>query len=419
MTLKPPSFAVALKRGLGRALVHLEHHQDESTRKVVWDALLHCQRHDPQVEGLGIWYLLEAARRTGILQELAPRLIQLLDEEDSWDTIQHVLLLGALGGAGDPLAVKRLREHFVVCLQGQGQLLNWLIQALVEAQGEEGLRFALSKLGWAHQQGLKAAQNAFSLNEAAFLMDCDMQPVIEAWAREDPLIQQFLNDCLLAKTVHKPIGALDTSYENISKRLEDTRAGLMQLARHATEQTLRRLAEDLLQETDARRLERYLLLFQRQPFPMGPLPLLPLARHDDPEVRYRAQRGLKHFQSSEVRKLALELLQDPQNASVGMELLTLNFQSGDERMFRDVLNQLVLQEDEDHLWSFLFELRQVAHQHPTPALLDLMAQGFEHLPCSHCRHQMVLLLKAHQKLPQWLEEEARLDLNEDLREEFL
>lgn len=419
LTLKSISFSLALKRGLGRALAHLHDHQDEATLQVVWDALLHCQRHDPQVEGLGIWYLLEAARRAGILQDLTPRLIQCLDEEDGWDTIQHVLLLGALGEAGDPLAVKHLREHFVVCLQGQGQLLTWLINALVEAQGEEGLRFALSKLGWASQQGLKAAQYAFSLKEATFLMEREMQPVIEAWAREDLFIQQFLKDCLLAKAEKRPARRLDASYENISKCLEDRRAGLLQLARHATEQTLQRLAADLLEEKDARRLERFLLIFQRQPFPLGPTPLLPLARNEDPDVRWRAQTALKHFQSPEVRKLALELLQDTQTASVGVELLALNFQSGDEKLFLDVLNKLVLQEDENELWSFLYELRQVAHQHPTPALLDLMIAGFEHQPCSHCRHQMILLLKTHQRLLHWLEQEARLDLSNELREEFL
>jgi hypothetical protein len=188
------------------------------------------------------------------------------------------------------------------------------------------------------------------------------------------------------------------------------------VARKATEEATRRLAEDLLAEDQPTRLRPLLRFFQQRAFPLNPDCLLALTGHADPEIAEQALRTLRHVQHPEMRPLALTFLRARIHVTAAASLLQRRVQPGDEVMLSEVMLDLEAAGNDVELHGFVSVFTDLAQAQPSPALHDLLSKSFEHQPCSVCRKDMVQLLQQSGALPEWLAAEARLDVNDDLRE---
>lgn len=429
MPLTPTAFAVALNRGLGRALQHLQANPDPTLRPAVLKALLHSTRFEHALEGTGTAYLLEAAELAGLQDDLRALLTGGLyaligtGANETWDAEQQVDLLGALGERGDQDAVQVLLDLLAGAVQRDDELMVPLALALTRAQELEGLRLALQQIGQHLTVRPERWTEASLLRQAQSWLGPDLPTVVRGWATHDPAIARFLAQVEHSEAEREthPPSPPDVSYSAL-RTLVDGQAKrsmrLVLLGKRASDQTLLRLADDLREEQNPERLRSLLALFHHRAFPHGPAPLLALARHEEAGVARQALINLRAFAHPGVRALMLEALNQPERALDATELMERNFEPGDEVLMQDFLARAVQQESAPALHEAVRQLVRVARAHPTPGMLALVAAAYEHQPCSDCRARLVFFLEEAGALPASLREEAALDVSEELRERF-
>lgn len=425
--MNPDAFKTALQRGLGRALLHLKHDPSPGARPLVLEALLNSTRTDPQVEGVGSPYLLEATRLAGLQDHLTGTLTaalqQLLQTEDPpGATLEQLLdLLGELGAQGDREASAALLDFIPVVVENHWEHLRDLTAALCTGLGRPGLRVLLQNVGATLLQEPDPPEDDRLLWVATETLGEETETEVERWATQDPGIQLYLQQARESRKQResRQVPELDTSYAALRKRVEGGGthcSGLPLRGKKASPDTLARLTRDVLQEEDPARLALLLCVFQLRAFPAGPEPLLKLLEHPTLRVKKGALAALAQFEGDSIHALALQCLADQEHRLEGMALLQKAFQRGDETAVATALRQVVADESEAALHDFVRALDRLAAAHPTPELLDLLVDAFPHQPCSFCREVLFGVLEKHHHLPRPLLEEAALDRNLDLRE---
>jgi len=234
-----------------------------------------------------------------------------------------------------------------------------------------------------------------------------------AQARSEPSVRVYLDvlDALTeqSETDRRRLRTEPVDYAEARQAVEYSVGSAYSLGRfRLTQDALMGLAADLETEDDPEVLERLLLAFQRPTRPnvtgTGPA--------SGPEGRGMV---LSRVQDLEVRELAVQVLGSGSPPALGSaELLVLNFEPGDERLLRRILEQ-AQQVNNDLLHAFCRGVRRVAEAHPTPAMLALLADTYPVQPCTSCRHEGLRLLTDRAAVPAWLRSEARLDVNPAIR----
>lgn len=180
-----------------------------------------------------------------------------------------------------------------------------------------------------------------------------------------------------------------------------------------SEDDAERLAGELLAETDAQRLERYLLLFRVRPFPFDHMPLLALARSGDQQVVTAARAALARIEDASVHDLALELLETDERPWELIELLERNFREGDEKAIERILEELW---GVKKLERIGLKLRKVVEENITPAAAPALLLFYERGYCGMCRHGTIKLLDELGQLPPYIVEEGPYDADDSIRE---
>lgn len=174
-----------------------------------------------------------------------------------------------------------------------------------------------------------------------------------------------------------------------------------------------RLATELLAETDAQRLELYLLLFRVRPFPLDHTPLLALARSGDQQVVTAARSALARIEDASVHDLALELMETDERPWELIELLDRNFREGDEKAIERILEEAW---GAKKLERIGLKLRKVVEENITVALAPALLLFYERGYCSMCRHGTIELIDELGQLPPYIVEEGRYDADDSIRE---
>jgi len=420
----PIPFVTALHRGLGRALLQLRDHPTDTLQPTVLDALLRSTRIDHQCEGTGTSYLLEAAEYAGLLGRLPLHLSGRLHrqlasgERDAWDTAQLADLLGALGERGDERACEVLEQLLPEAVKREDRFTESLIYGLIRAREEAGLRLALHHLGAALAAGAEYRHPESVLWHAERLLGPDSGACLPAWAENDPGIALFLERVRQAEDApqRERSAAESLGYAQVRDWIDRDAPRISLAARQASEDAAHRLALDLLSEAQPDRLKRLLTFFERRAFPLHPDPLVALTQHPDPEVSELALGTLQRVQHPDLRSLALAFLQARTHVTAAARLLRERLEPGDEHLLSRVMLELETSGDAVELHRFVATAADLLEAQPSEAMLEFMAWSFEHQPCSFCRANLVRTMLRSGPLPAWLEEEAKLDVNEDLRD---
>ncbi len=124
-----------------------------------------------------------------------------------------------------------------------------------------------------------------------------------------------------------------------------------------------------------------------------------------------ALTALAHVTHPAVRKLALELLDDPVRRVMAVDLLASNYLPGDEGRILALLDEDVA----PHIWHWLgYGALAIFSAHPEAADLALHCI-YERTPCSHCRHRAVALLHRRGQLSDAMVEECCHDAHAGTR----
>lgn len=183
--------------------------------------------------------------------------------------------------------------------------------------------------------------------------------------------------------------------------------------RRADDESIRLAAEDVLRETDPKRLMKLLYVFMKRPFPLSPEPLLKIVTCEDEQLAWRAAVVLSDVTHPKVRSLALTLAKSPDRLAAASRLIEANWEEGDGPLVESLLRRSV---SLDMTHSIGFSVRDIADKHRVAEMDAPLLLLYENGPCSTCRHGVVKSLLLTDSLPPHIAEECLHDANMSIRE---
>ena len=410
MSPSVPAFASALRKGLGRAMILLRQEPDSPALQA--ELLRACKAnllYDGQSENYRAPYLRRLIQATGqerlFWDELSRWLGEVAEDDDSTDTAQAFYILCLL--ATDDASLDRgVLYNFIrkasydmtgvgstmafIRLEGIPALLLYVRRFAAEiADPEEAWSFKYLVEALGEREGTEAATAALEQARAT----C-------------PELDRLL--ALDVDAFHAETGET-MDYAAAKEALAAGGRWLpREWSRHASAEEFSLAARDLLAEHDVRKLRAYLDLFRFRQFPAPASSLFSLVRHEDGMVARDAAKILGRLGGSDVRVLALELL-DEQRPWNGIQMLRECQQPGDFERIGKRLEGVTLDADGWHyLGMAVFTLLREMEAPPEESRAVLL-RLYEDLPCSFCRGTAVSNLVASGGLPDWMAEECRYD----------
>ena len=424
LPLTRDQFCTALADGRGRVLLHAQRQGATGFDDLILAACLHNQAYDAQCEGSRSAWLVEIMETAGVLEALAPRILQGWDDvdaDDYWSQTQLCELAVAFARRGadafrDRLyAAFRRREHGADLVAAD---------QIVELDGADGLLFVAEHAG---QWLLDDPEDWYDVPMAYFDHlhgEGAADRILCAAAEQNPAIRAYFDDELADRADASASGPRfdpqTWSADDVIAEIRGTdpaanrhRFRYRWWGRQASEPELCQVAQAMFAEQDSRRVYLYLYVFQYCGLPELDPRLLMLAESEAEEVRWAAIRVLANHADPTVRQLAVERLRAGRTGDSELRLLRHNYQPGDWNWLRGAVQ---LPDDRDDLHDVTMDLLDVFEAHEAPETGDALLAVYEHTPCSCCREQAVKALLGRTQLPDWVRDECRFDANEGIRQ---
>ena len=151
------------------------------------------------------------------------------------------------------------------------------------------------------------------------------------------------------------------------------------------------------------------------PFPLSPLPLLPLARSSHEGLRTAVIARLSEATHPEIRRLALELAQETDREADAVLLLSRNFQPEDTGVLQELLRRLPTNQDNGWHGAYSAVLDMFGHGSPVRAPREFLSFLYENQRCSCCREDVLKQMSRRRMVTRELLEACRFDCNADIR----
>jgi len=404
-------FAHWLRLGFGRPILHLRDHASRPCRAIILDACLHDTVYDRQCEGSRAPYLIDVIAATGepdyyrdrVLAASAPEML------DGDDGEQILGLLGLFAAQGD--AEARAQLYTVFDANATTERPDGATE-IVEVDGIAGLLTIVGRLSFDPDDDWEAY--SFVRDAIERSGEAETWAALRDAAAADPDLLDFFTLAQRGRDQYESSTLVDrepaptADYATLrADFLTSEPNALGQLRRWAItapDDQLRLAATDVLTEDDPKRLEVYLSLFRKRPFPLDHTRLLILARSPERRIMGFSRTALANLTHPDVRALGLALLAEGDGD--GARLLANNYQDGD---FALIERLLLTWTDRDEIHSLGFGLRHVIEAQPLPTATGALLALYEIDPCAICRFGATKRLRQIGTLPDWMEDEYRHD----------
>jgi len=174
----------------------------------------------------------------------------------------------------------------------------------------------------------------------------------------------------------------------------------------ADEAFVRQVAEDLAKEADPLPLLRLLSFFGERAYPGDPSIFLKQMQSDDEKIARAARMALRNVTHPKARQIAIELMTVSEWPDDGLDMLSNNYQNGDDKL---VISALTRELSDDQFHALNISVRPFYKAHPSPATEEALMILYERLRCTICRESAVEMLLELGPLPDWMIEECRYD----------
>jgi hypothetical protein len=421
--MEKSDFQKWLRQGLGRAAAYIQNESPAQYRDALLHACTHNLCYDRQCEETRGTYLADLVQLTGDKKFFRDGVLAALtsqsDEYGPDDVLQMFGVARHWAAEGDEAVRRTLYDVFARDAFGRAEM--WCGEYMVKMDGLHALLFVVQHFGrieesdrlWQFESlvteleerdGKEAAAEALAVAAAG---RPDLAQLLEMRrSMEDRRAQ--------ARKEWDATPSRDYAYVKRSILGQERRMNsLMNWGKEATEEELRSAAEDLLSESDEKRLLDYLSIFSRRCFPGPHQRLIELATYGNRRLSHAAVKALTHIDDPELRTLGLELMSTPDRCDLGVTLLTARSQPGDYKLIEQVLRQPM----SDHVYhSVGMDVLRFVKANPTGEAEAVLGLLYENGPCSMCRESCVKHLIALKILPDWMRDECRYDADSDTRE---
>lgn len=391
----------ALSAGLGRALLYARQHGSLPDPEALWDACLHCQTYDWDLEGHRAPWLWSIVEEVGLGHHWAGSLLAALPEATSVPDADQLaglaLCLARAGHSGaEPALEAILNADFDPTLTVPGA------RELVELQGVAGLRTVASVVGRALMRG----DERHLLGMGAWMMAVEdtlgVDVVAEVLAEPHDAATRALFDAL----AEDELGAVPPQHRDLGPSpLDDLEHERLF---NEVRQCALAFAAGRPGPLDADHLAAALArLCRRPPSRLDPL-LLALDAHPSPRVRRALSKLLAGIRDPLLRALAL---QGPLGHPDRLRLLVANFERGDGQHVQAAL-ELELEQDARHdRCGILLRL----HESRSEELqVGVLVHVYTRAPSSLHREEALERLLDAELAPVWLVAEACWDAHPEV-----
>jgi hypothetical protein len=415
------TFLEKLAGGFGRIVLFLQENDAQPFRAAILDSCLHHRAFDRQTESYRTDYLFDIIQATGEPEFYATHIRRALATEGEEYSYEQLYELAArLARNGDKDARQVIYARFgrqaisqnttgaeeIVSLDGMAGYLfvaaQWQRWPLTEEDHwYEGLLLEQLEEQLGQEQAPQALGQASQTQHKLGVYLTEVRQKKQQWQTWQKKVQ--------------PTSAL--TYDDLKTRIADPTHTMhwpkwRSWARRLDTETLARLAQDLLTETDRVPLLKLLYLFREKAFPLAIDRLLVLAQGRDEDLAEAARWALGNLSDGRIRALAEQLWTDETAVVTAVELLQNNFVDGDYERITQRLSQ-EMPADEFH--SLGMAIRDLVKANLSPNAIPTLLALYEHGRCVLCRHRAVELLASLGPLPPWILAEGRYDADTGTR----
>jgi hypothetical protein len=431
--LNRDEFTSALKKGQGRAKLHVLNFGLDEVADLVLEACIHNQVYDQQVESGRADWLFSMFKETVYYLEFRLAILNSLKiETESYNLFQLLGLTRDLVDQGDSEALLAF-EDTVYRLAADPASDFWLgTEDLLEIKGAE----AMLNLARIYGQRLLAEPNDL-VND--YLLQYAGHPefpeILMEYSKKDNLIRIY-ESYLEAQATDR----ISTSSEDRETRklrhhnqvrkenslnsiLEDARnlkgsypGHYVTFGKHAKVEELEVIFDSLLAESDNAIRMRLLWVFRRTKVPRLDEKLFDWANGPDDDLRAASTSALAQISDERVHVFARKKLESRNFTGVDPEVFELFVNNYKMRDAGSINHTMVdLQPDLHVAHSIGLSLIKLANRYEDPGLAASVVWTYENTPCTHCRHKTVLWLDHHHALTDEQRFECKYDAYEDIR----
>jgi len=412
-----------LKQGLGRSATFIQTEDPAKYRDALLHACTHNLCYDRQCEETRGQYLADLVQMTSAPKFFRDGVLAALTSQGGEYGADDVLQMFGVArnwtGEGDETVRRTLYDVFARDAFGRAEM--WCGEYMVKMDGLDALLFVVQLFGRIEESerlrhfeslvteleerdGKEAAAEALA---AAAVGRLDLAQLLEMLrAEENRRTQARQQWDAMPRRGYASVKRGIMGQENRVK-------SLMNWGKGATGEELQSAAEDLLSESDEKRLWDYLFIFRERRFP-GPYGrLIELAKKGNWRLSHAATEALTHGDDPELRTLGLELMNTADRCDLGVTLLAGCSQPGDYKLIEQALRQPM----SEHVYHSLgMDVLGFVKANPTDEAEACLKLLYENGPCSTCRESCVKYLIALNRFPDWMRQECRYDADSGTRE---
>lgn len=413
-------FRSAIKRGTGEAHLIMQSNPTIDFSAEIIKASLTHYAFDPQSEGsrtLYLWELIAMSKhqdkiRAAILAGLAN------EQEDTWALVQLFDLATFYAKQGDKTARQAIYDRFNNNpIEGS----DWCgYNSIIELDRFEGLKFIASSFGQTLEQNPDDKHDSHIIdNFQEEYPTIKARQELEKASKENRFIKIYLDNIdqtekgqeqWLQKNP-RPI----VNYDTVTERINSGAISPLFRAKELSATDLKKLADDFLKETGRLRLEKYLRVFNKLKYPYDYKPILELAKSKNKKTDRLVEfacGALKYFTGADIRKFAIEILNQTKAPSDYLDLLVLNFKPADSKLLTEIASNCKNERDTHAIvWGYA----SIYNSNKTKTCKEPLEIIYDKLTCSIHRKQIVQILKDNKVLSKQIKKEIRYDCDEDTR----
>ncbi|KAB8141750.1 hypothetical protein F8S13_18595 [Chloroflexia bacterium SDU3-3] len=426
--------AALLYRGHGRAALVIQREGGAQHRAALLEACLHNAARNWLDEDERTVYLLGLIELTGEVDWFEERILDALaafDEAafDVMDIGQLFAFAAHYARAGSARARELLYTQFAAFgirerdVSPEFSLYNcYGAERLISLDGLAGFRAAAERIGQHMLTNSQFSEDSQLINqlrdEHPHVTDAQILALAEDSKAVAHYLEQVYRPALPPASEQPPRPQKPPMpYAKLRPRLHHEQVGLSlralaRWAESAPADDLLAAANDLLAQTDATVLRHYLCLFDRVAFPLGPAPLVGLARHLDERVAMYAVNALSLFHDPALHDLAIEMIDAGERPWLALRLLIESYRAGDDAFILAVLDGA---RDDEDVHQIGYAVEKIMARHTLPSASAILMQLYERQPCSICRADAVTRLADMGAVSPMMAAECRHDASERTR----
>jgi hypothetical protein len=431
--LNREEFASALRKGQGRAMLHVMHYGLEDVNDLVLEACLHNQVFDNQIDSNRGGWLFEMFQGSPHFIEFRDAIINAIETEtNDWNQYQLCRLVMEIASQDDNEALRKLRAFVYENAADPASQMDWLgIEELISLDGTQGIIELARIFGNRLLSDPNDFVSDYFLHQESFP---EYSKVLNAYSQGDESInryREYLEKRGQGYSSKQPVDKETIKRQNYEKaRKEYSLQMIMDLAKkkggksyiytrfgkYATEEELEVVYTALLEEPRDSIRKRLLWVFRRAKLPRIDKKLLAWANRKDKNIRSSAIQALAQLTDPRIRQLARRKLESgklPDPADEVIDLFVNNFETGDEILIESFLDQIRLDPYEIH--GVGFSLLELANRQENLILASLILWVYENTPCAYCRYKAAVWLDRVHQLPDAVRFECQYDSDEDTR----